>query len=151
MIPYLRSAGFDLNVLDQRNQNIFHWIVHSRESRFSYNYNNMYVYGNLRNRDETKEDAAALIGQLVELGVNINQKDICGLTPLDYAAQFDHSFIFIETLSKHGGTDSRHIDLADKICTRTTGCQISSDCFYRRPFQYIDFIAGRGGRGSNRP
>lgn len=147
MIPYLRSAGFDLNVLDQRNQNIFHWIVHSEESRFSYNYNNMYVYGDLRNRDETKEDTAALIGQLVELGVNINQKDICGLTPLDYAGQYDHSFMFTETLLKHGGTDSRHIDLADKICTRTTGCQISPDCFYRRPFQYIDFIAGRGGRG----
>ena len=52
---------------------------------------------------------------------------------------------------KHGGTDSRHIDLADKICTRTSGCQISSDCFYRRPFQYIDFAAGRGrGRGRGR-
>ena len=143
MIPYLRSAGFDLNVLDQRNQNIFHWILNHEKSIFI---KNIYIgHVDFSLHKKTKREAAILIDQLVELGVNINQKDICGLTPLDYAVQFDRYFIFIETLLKHGGTDSRHIDLADKICTKTSGCQISPDCYYRRLFQYVNFTVDRDG------
>lgn len=124
MVEFLISFGFDINILDQSSQNILHWII-----RYQYDISKIVRY-----HDEI-DFVKSIVDLLIHSGLNINHKDICGLTPLDYSS-FTKGNPFTQVLLEANALHSIDIDLADKICTRTTGCQISPQCYYRSRFKH---------------